>query len=255
MEVKLRRGTKAIGAGRSLDADPLCRARASRRTPIPPDGRFAAAISPPCARAISRQRLKPSPLPSPGDPAPRKNLSKICGSSAGWIPSPVSATRIIARFASLFRLTSIDPPAGVNFSALSSRFTIRRRRCPSLPLTKTSSGALTESFILCDCASGPTVADYLAQQRAKIQLLPIDHHFAVEPREHQQFVGNPAQRQRLAMRRAKGSAIFRGASGRARAQPRAPCAAPPAASAVHAPRRTRICARWPPLAPAAPTAS
>src|SRR5580700_11170142 len=47
----------------------------------------------------------------------------------------------------------------------------------------------------------------LAQQRAKIEPLSIDHHFAVEPRQHQQLVGNPAERQRLAMRRAQRRAI------------------------------------------------
>src|ERR1700687_2684264 len=59
----------------------------------PPDARLAAVISPPCNRAISRQRLKPKPLPSPGADEPRKNRSKMNGISAGSIPGPLSATR------------------------------------------------------------------------------------------------------------------------------------------------------------------
>ena len=159
MEIKVATWRQtASGAGRSLDSDPLCRARASRRTRFRPteDSR-------PRSRRHARAQF-PGIGSSPARCLRRAILRrekidrKYAAARAGWIPSPVSATRSIARFASLFRPTSIDPPAGVNFSALSSRLTIRRRRCPSLPLTKTSSGASTESFISRDCASGPTVA-------------------------------------------------------------------------------------------------
>ena len=148
--------------------------------------------------ALARSRgigSSPSPLPSPGEPAPRKNRSKICGSSAGWIPSPVSATRSIARFASLLSPTSIDPPAGRELQRVVEQVDDQPAQMPGVAVDENVLGRVDRQLYLARLRQRSDRRRYLAQQRAQVQLLPIDHHFAVEPREHQQFVGNSAQRQ------------------------------------------------------------
>jgi hypothetical protein len=60
-------------------------------------GRESASIVPPCALISSLTVTRPMPVPPTARPAPpRQNRSKICGSSSGPMPGPVSATSMRA---------------------------------------------------------------------------------------------------------------------------------------------------------------
>ena len=88
-------------------------------------------ITPPCASTRARARARPIPSPPwrrPGSGSACRNRSKMCGSSSGGTPTPVSCTSI-ATYSPSGRLTTrprslTSPGASVNCTAFVSRFVI-----------------------------------------------------------------------------------------------------------------------------------
>src|SRR5262245_50968883 len=103
---------------------------------LPSPSSLSTQIRPPCSSTKRFERARPSPVPSRcASPASVcVNSSKIRSRSSGPRPGPVSATE--TRTSPLVRaaLTSMPPPAGVNFTAFESRLKITcliRRSSPS----------------------------------------------------------------------------------------------------------------------------
>ena len=91
---------------------------------LPSPTSLSTPICPPCSSTIRLHSVRPRPVPSSGSCArpPCWKESKMRSWSAGGMPTPVSATASTTRPASGAAETATVPPAGVNFTALDSRF-------------------------------------------------------------------------------------------------------------------------------------
>ena len=117
----------------------------SRRDSLPPDAGSVTHTFPPCRKAMVRAIDRPSPVRLA--PLSRAKCAPIepveHNGRAPLMPGPESTTSIIAAdaagapFAGVEIRIKIEPPAGVYFTALSSRITTRRESDSRWPQTAT----------------------------------------------------------------------------------------------------------------------
>jgi len=109
----------------------------------------------PCNLTIAATRLKPRPNPSVRRLlSERKKRLVTASRSISVMPRPVSFTRITVSPSRRSKASSTRPPAGVNFTALSTRLATASNRRSRSPCTVASSAASTQRVIRLSSAIG-----------------------------------------------------------------------------------------------------
>src|SRR5919108_537684 len=113
--------------------------RTVKRLPRPRPALQAVTV-PPWRSTMRCTSVRPIPRPPSvrsSERSPCTNSSNTCGSSSGAMPAPVSSTTSVAVPASSSTRTVTPPPAGVYFSAFSTRLLMTCSRRTASPTTQT----------------------------------------------------------------------------------------------------------------------
>ena len=148
--ISTRQGARAAlcWAGATARGSSQAGRRRMKRLPWPTPG-LSAWMVPPCIATRLRTTFRPTPRP-PSERAsergPWVNRSKMCGSTSGAMPVPLSATVATTWSASPVTCRVMVPPSPVYFEAFPSRLVntwARRTRSPQVP--SGSGGSSTSS--------------------------------------------------------------------------------------------------------------